>query len=121
VRSIRLLQGTLCLALVFTLGCSSNKGKIEGTKWVNVASNLKGQPVPEGLITLEFGSDKKLLFKAGFQTLTGTYSLGMGNNVTFNLDQEHQGRKNHLEKITIEGDTLTMTDNEGTISFKKVN
>jgi hypothetical protein len=45
----------------------------------------------------------------------------MGDNVTLNLDQELSGRKTHVEKVTISGDQLTMTDSDGTaLTFKKV-
>ena len=56
------------------------------------------------------------------QTYNGTYSLGMGDNVSFNFDQELEGRKTHVEKIRIDGDKLTMTDSDGTqVAFKKTN
>jgi hypothetical protein len=108
--------------LLVASGCSSNKGKIEGTKWTSVASNVKGKEFPAGTLVLEFGSDKKLVYKTPVGTFTGTYSLGMGDNVTLNLDTELAGRKQHVEKVKIEGDKLTMTDSDGTaMSFVKSN
>src|SRR6516162_8134504 len=92
----------LIAAVLFVTGCSSNnKGKIEGTKWSSNATNVKGAPVPAGMLRLEFATDGKLTYSAGPTTLTGTYSLGGGDTVTFHLDQEVQGRKTHAEKITI--------------------
>jgi hypothetical protein len=105
------------------LGCSSNKGKIEGTKWSSLPGTVKGQNLPEGVLGLEFGADKKLVYTVGLQRFTGTYSLGMGSNVTLHLEQElpGTGRKDHVEKVTIDGDKLTMTDSDGTtLNFKKL-
>jgi hypothetical protein len=110
-------------ALVLGLtGCSSNnKGKIEGTKWNSNATNVKGKQIPAGMLRLEFTSDGKLTYNAGPVAFTGTYSLGGGDTVTFHLDQDLAGRKTHSEKITISGETLTMTDSDGTsIPFTKV-
>jgi hypothetical protein len=103
-------------------GCSSNnKGKIEGTKWTNEAGTIKGSNIPAGVIVLEFGKDGKLSFGGGLQVLTGTYSLKSGDTVTFHFDKEHNGRKDHDEKISISGDRLTLTDSDGTLTFKKAN
>jgi hypothetical protein len=114
------LRLVLLAALLLAAGCSSNKGKIEGTKWSSQAANVKGQALPAGALTLEFGSDGSLVYKAGPQTFKGTYSLGMGDNVTLKLDQELAGRKNHVEKVVINGDRLTMTDSDGTqLTFDK--
>ena len=99
---------------------SPNKGKIEG-KWSSVASTVKGQAVPEGFLKLEFGKDGSLVYSAGPITFKGTYSLGKGDSVTLKLDKELAGRKTHVEKVTIKGDRLTMTDSDGTgMTFKKV-
>src|SRR5204863_54825 len=92
---------------------SDNKGKIEGTKWTSIASTIKGQAIPAGALKLDFGADGKLIYNAGPNTFTGTYSLGMGDHVTLKLDQELQGRKSHTEKVQIDGEKLTMTDSDG--------
>src|SRR3954447_894141 len=90
--------------VLFLSGCSSNnKGKIEGTKWSSVAANVKGRSLPAGALLLEFRSDGSLLYQAGPQTFTGTYALGAGDAVTLKLDQELAGRKNHREKVVING------------------
>jgi hypothetical protein len=116
------VQLALVAALVCSFGCSSNnKGKIEGTKWSSEAATMKGQQLQEGALKLEFGSDGRLVYKAGATTFTGTYSLGFGNTVTLNLDQELSGRKKHAQKVAINGDRLTMSDSDGTsMTFKKV-
>jgi hypothetical protein len=112
------------LALVLmSFGCASdNKGKIEGTKWSSQAATIKGNNLPAGALTLEFTTGGRLIYGAGFTTFTGTYSLGMGSNVTLNLDQELAGRKTHVQKVSISGDQLTMRDSDGTsMTFNKVN
>jgi hypothetical protein len=110
------------VAILFAFGCSSNnKGKIEGTKWSSMAATVKNQNVPAGALSLEFATDGSVIYNAGPMRYTGKYSLGMGDNVTLNLDQELAGSKKHLEKVKIEGDTLTMIDGDGTkLSFSKV-
>ena len=112
----------LMAMVLFLTGCSSNnKGKIEGTKWSSNATTVKDKALPAGVLALEFAADGKLVYQAGPVRLTGTYSLGGGDSVTFNLDQDLAGRKNHVEKITISDNTLTMRDSDGTsVSFSKV-
>ena len=121
MRSTSILRLTLLTAILLTCGCkSNNKGKIEG-KWSSIASTVKGQAVPEGLLKLEFGTDGSLVYSTGPITFKGTYSLGMGDSVTLKLDKELAGRKTHVEKVSISGDRLTMTDSDGTaMTFKKV-
>ena len=112
-----------CIAtLLLACGCSSsNKGKIEGTKWSSKAATVQGKAVPAGALQLDFQSDGKLVYKIGAENHTGTYSLGMGPTVTLNFDTELSGRKTHAEKIVINGDELTMTDSDGTqLPFQKV-
>jgi hypothetical protein len=111
----------LAVLLVFSFGCSSNKGKIEGTKWISEATTMKGVAVPAGIMQLEFGSDGALVSRVGGETFTGRYSLGAGDLVTFNFDKEQAGRKSHAEKISVNGESLTMTDSDGTkLIFKSM-
>ncbi len=119
--------GVVVAALFCSLGCNSNnKGKIEGTKWTSLATtmNVKGKgmvPIPADAAALEFKKDGKLVYTIGPTAYTGTYSLGWGDTVTLRFDQELEGRKNHSEKITISGGTLTMTDSDGTsVPFKQI-
>lgn len=87
-----------------------------------MATTVDGTPIPAGALSLEFTSDGKLKYVAGFQTFTGTYSLGMMDYVTFNLDQAIEGRKQHLERIKIDGTNLEMIDSDGTsLKFTKAN
>ncbi len=122
MRPIVVLRIACVAGLLLACGCSSsNKGKIEGTKWTSLATTVKGNALPAGALKLEFGQDGSLVYKGGPQTYTGTYSLGMGPTVTLKLNQDLAGRKNHAEKIIINGDQLTMTDSDGTqVTFQKV-
>src|SRR5262249_60759149 len=122
VRPVQLVQGAVLLALLCSVGCSSNnKGKIEGTKWTSVAATIQGKQRAEGELTLEVGDNNKVVYKVGPRTVTGTYSLGSGDKVTLNLDKELGARKEHAVKIRVEGDTLQMKEMEGTeITFKKI-
>ena len=112
----------LVLALP-AVGCSSNnKGKIEGTSWTSQAATVKGKPLPAGVLQLEFYGDGKLVYRAGPQTMTGKYSLGWGDYITMNLDQELAGRKTHRQKVIISNGELTMVDSDGTqMTFSKAN
>jgi hypothetical protein len=104
-----------------TKDTSNNAGKIEGTKWKSLAANIKGQQIAAGLLSLEFSKDGKMVYRAGPQTFTGTCSLGQGDSVTFHLEQQLAGRRDHTETITIAGDRLTMTDADGTsLTFERV-
>ena len=110
MRSIPIARLALLATILMAFGCSSNnKGKIEGTKWTSVATTMKGQPIPEGMLKLEFGADGKLVYRVMGQALTGTYSLGMGDHVTLNMDQDLAGRKSHVEKVSINGDPRAAT------------
>lgn len=122
MRPVHALRLVLLLLIFGAVGCSSsNKGKIEGTKWSSIAATVKGQAVPSGTLQLEFGTDNKLVYRAGPQTFNGTYSLGSGDSLTMHLTQELAGRKDHTEKVAIVGDKLTMTDSDGTqISFDRI-
>ena len=120
MRSVVVLRLSLVAVLALATGCSSNKGKIEGTKWTSQAATVKGKPVIAGFVQLEFTKDDKVTLKRDTDTFTGSYSLGMSSTVTLHLDQELSGSKIHAEKIVITGDTLTMTDYDGTqISFQR--
>lgn len=105
----------VCL-LTLATGCSSNKGKIEGTKWTCQAGTIEGQPIPAGMMKLEFSTDGKLVFDTTVTKFTGTYSLGFGEYVTLNFDGE-----SHMETIKISDGVLEMIDSDGTsLKFNKV-
>jgi hypothetical protein len=111
--------------LLLATGCSSNnKGKLEGTKWVNVAGKIKvkgvDQDLPGGLIKLEFRTDGTFAFAYPGETRTGKYSLGFGDYVTMNFDKALEGQREHRQKIIVNGDTLALIDSDGTtLNFSK--
>ena len=115
---VRLL---IVVALVFTAGCeSSNKGKIEGTKWCSIPGSVRGQYLKEGFLKLEFRSDGTMDYRTPKGNFSGTYSLGPGDTVVFNLDRELAGMKNHAEHIKIGGDWMKVMDPDGTeMTFRK--
>lgn len=122
MRRFSVLHLVLAALILFSAGCSSNnKGKIEGTKWSSQAAVVKGVNAPAGILKLDFSKDGSVIYRAGTQTFTGKYSLGMGSYLTLNLDRELAGKKIHVEEVTINGNELTMTDLDGThITFNKV-
>ena len=108
--------------LVAVAGCSGNKGKIEGTKWVSQTATVKGQELPPGARQIHFDKDGHLLFIANAKPYKGSYALGMGPAVTFTLEEDWQGRKIHPEKVIVEGDRLVLTDADGSeIPFQRIN
>jgi hypothetical protein len=122
MRHKNILRFALLATVILCSGCmSKNKGKIEGTSWSSMAATVKGVSVPPGTLKLEFGANGKLIYVTPIQTFTGTYSLGMGDYVTLNLDQELGGKKSHAERVSILGNQLTMRDSDGTeVVFSKV-
>ena len=84
------------------------------------------QPPGRRQIVMEFKSDGTFAWSAtadgNSQTfLTGDYVLGMGDNVTWkNLNVAISGQKTHLEKIHIAGDTMTIADQTGNLTLKRM-
>ena len=121
MRPVSALHLLVAALILVSAGCSSNKGKIEGTKWSSQAAYVKGVNAPAGFLRLDFAKDGSLVYRAGPQTFTGKYSLGLGPNVSLNFDRELAGMKVHVERVSIDGNHLTMTDSDGTeVSFNKV-
>lgn len=122
--ALRTTLWTLCVAVLFTAGCSpgasNNKGKIEGTKWENEATTIDGKEIPAGDVYLEFTKDGKLHFDNPKSANDGTYTLGSGDQVIFNFDKEFSGSKKHVETIKVDGDKLTLSDAKGTIVFNRI-
>jgi uncharacterized protein (TIGR03066 family) len=112
----------VALALLALPACSSNRGKIVG-KWESTGGNVPLQPGVRR--TLEFTADGTLTYTtdAGYssRTVTGRYSLWMGDAVNITFDQDVAGHKQHRETVTIRGDELTMKDSDGKyMTFRRV-
>ncbi|VTR96799.1 unnamed protein product [Gemmata massiliana] len=83
---------------LFATGCSSNnKDKIVG-KWEAAG----------GILTFEFTADGQFI-ASGAMSIKGKYSLGAGDNVTLSdLNPPLDGKSKSKEKITINGDSMTI-------------
>ena len=100
---------------------SDNKGKIEGTKWISLAGTINGSAIPADVVRFEFGIDGRLTYKILDLSGFGTYTLGIGDAVTFHLDKEVGGNKTQEQRVVITGDRLKMIDPDGTtINFRKL-
>jgi hypothetical protein len=116
----------VCCFLVFvgsfaSVGCeSNNKGKIEGTKWTGELKETPGV-----WLRMEFATDGRLrMVISGHgqsKTITGKWKLSFGDYVEMSdLSEALAGLKTHMEKITITGKTMVMTDSDGkTVTFEK--
>src|SRR5262245_40603201 len=122
MKSFRAMLWVLLVSALCSVGCggSNNNGKIEGTKWSSEKGTVEGKEVGEGEFYLEFAKDGKLYYVTATDTLKGTYSLGSGDEVTFHFDKEINGTKTHVEKISIVGERLTLTDSKGSLSFSQL-
>ncbi len=120
VRSRGVAVGLLA-AFALGAGCSSNnEGKIEGTVWSSQSTMVDKQMLPAGALQLEFAKDGAPTYIAGPQTFTGKYTIGSGDYVTFKLNQSLAGRKNHVQRVSIKGDVLTLKDSDGTaVTFNR--
>lgn len=110
--------------LLALAGCgSNNKDKIEGTKWVSQKHEKDGRVVPARTISVEFkedgGFEWKVSTKSGVTTIKGKYTLGAGDSVTLNLDEEFEGQKTHTEKIAIRDKAMTLSDKKDKIYFDR--
>ena len=115
MRPAHVLRVLLLFALVAAVGCESeNRGKVEGKRWRSGAATVKGQPVPDGAMMIDFRQNGKLVFRAGNQFIDGSYRLGFGRTIHITLDRPIAGRRQHDETIEVRGDRLTMTDSDGT-------
>lgn len=121
MRSTSLLRPVLIAALFLVVGCSGNKGKIEGT-WTSTAATVKGENLAAGARALQFLKDGHLIYNVAGKLYKGHYALGMGPAVIFTLDENLEGRKIHPHKIVIDGDQLTLTSPDGSeLTFHKIN
>lgn len=119
---VSVVRAALVTAAILVVGCSSNHGQLEGTKWTSRPGTVKGRTIPAGVMELEFKTDGTLQARNGFRRLSGTYSLGWGDAVVLSFNEALNGRKEHAERITIDGEQLSMTDSDGAaITFQKSN
>jgi hypothetical protein len=109
------------LLVLCALGCSSNNlGKLENSSWSSDPTTYKGRAIPEGFLKIEFKDSGQLVYRAGPNTFTGTYSLGPGNSVLFHLDKELGGHKVHSESVAVHGSHMKVCDSDGTeVTFRK--
>src|SRR5438477_1202700 len=108
-------RGLLLLCVVFSAGCvaSSNKDKIEGTRWTSEAGTVRvnrpgptmGQDVrvPAGFMELHFHHDGSLFYIIKGKLYVGKYTLSAGSTVVFHLEEPLAGMKVHSEKIVVDG------------------
>jgi hypothetical protein len=126
-----LLPACLCV-LVLAAGCSSNnKDTLHDTTWISEKITIKDVELPEGARVLEFKKDEQNLkviytikdpkdMAAEPRVLKGKCELGSGDWVTLTFDEKLNDRKQHVEKIVVDGDRMTMTDSDGTsLTFKR--
>ena len=111
---------TLSLAVI--TGCASkNAGKIEGTKWKSDATTVFDKQVPAGAITFDFRKDGTFKGAMGGRSITGTYTCDFGSLVTLHCDQTLPTGSSTTQRITIDGDWMSMADPDGTtLTFRKV-
>jgi hypothetical protein len=110
----------VCLTLP-GLGCGSkNAGLLEGTRWVSLEATVKGFVQPAGHTVIEFRRDGSFLYQVAGIRHAGQFDLGRGDLVTIKLDKELDGRQLIVARVTVDGDTLTLSDPDGTaVRFRK--
>jgi hypothetical protein len=109
----------VCVLAISLASCSSkNKGKIEG-KWKNTGG-LEGAPA--GMVMAEFRADGTFSMTAlGMELLTAKYKLGMGDTVTFSdVQAKGSGQKPGRAKISINGNSMTWTEEKSSYTFERV-
>ncbi len=112
-RAIHVLvaAGLFCLVSA----CSSqNRGKIEGTKWTNLAADVHNNPVPRDLIQIEFFPDGKLRYVIDQKEHGGSYSFGTRHYVFFRLDPPVEMISGYWEEVLLADRRLTLKDASGT-------
>ena len=117
----KVVVGLLVVAVALAaVGCdSTNKGKIEGTKWSSNEGTIRGQKLSSGKLVLEFYKDGTLDFSGtdpygNRKVFSGKYTFGMGDIVVMTFDQELAGMKTHAERVNVSKGELTMSDSDGT-------
>src|SRR5262245_35876034 len=117
--------GLLLVVLLPFIGCSSNnEGKIEGTAWrsLAVAGDLfdDDEEAPAGAVTIQFTKSGTVYLRGPVGQFQGKYTLGSGDWVTLHLDRELNGKKNHRERVVINGNRMTMIGQGGvSVTFEE--
>ena len=120
MRTNRVVGLLVVVAALAVVGCeSTNKGKIEGTKWSSNAVSIHGQKLGSGKCELEFYKDGTMDFmvtdpNGNRKLFSGRYSLSLGDLVVITFNQEVAGMKTHTERVSITKGELTMIDSDGT-------
>jgi hypothetical protein len=105
---------------VILAGCSANSGKIEGTTWTSVPQMIEGRMAREGFLTIQFGTDRSFTYRIGDSNLTGTYSIGSGDKVTFFYSKPIAGKTRHVHTIRVSDEELQISDDRGNMhKFRK--
>src|SRR5260370_26214199 len=105
MRTHRVVGLLVVVAALAVAGCeSTNKGKIEGTKWSSNAVSIHGQKLSSGKCELEFYKDGTVEFSATDpfgrrQVFKGRYSFGMGDIVVLGMDKRVAAVKTHTERV----------------------
>lgn len=127
-----ILRATAALAVavacVGSSGCkSNNEGLLEDTKWSSAyVPDFKGMSGRGVTMTLDFRGDGRFIMgvvgPAGRFTFTGKWKLGSFDYVQlYDLTPPLGGSSTHMEKVTVSGDTMTMSDSDGTkLVFTKI-
>lgn len=128
----KLLRAASLLAVaavaVGQAGCESNNvGLLEDTKWSSAyVPDFKGISGRGVTMTLTFHADGKFGMgvsgPAASMNISGKWKLGWGSYVTLSdLSMPLGGVTAHTESVVVAGDTLTMSDSDGTkIVFTKI-
>ncbi len=115
MRTAHALRLLSLVGVLLACGCSSNNtGKLEGTKWSSLNAKIKGMEFTSGAATLEFRKDGKFVWTMAGIALNGTYSLGMGDNVSMTFNSDRVKHKNASSAVVVKEDLMTMTDPDGT-------
>ncbi len=115
------LRLVIAVLILVSAGCSSNEGRLEGTRWASQPLAANGKKAPPGFVKMDFAKNGTVILRVGTKTISGKYTLGWGSLVTINLDEQLEGKKVYVEKVVINGDQMTMIDLDGTqVSYDKV-
>lgn len=117
MRSQRFAVLLLLVFVSLAAGCNSNnEGVIEGTRWSCLSAQMRGKNVPgvAGKLRITFSKNGKVSYVTPEGIFDGTYSLSMGDYVTLDFDRPLGGLTQHAQRVSVDGNKMTMTDSDGT-------